>query len=82
MPKDGTSVGPIDVVVAASEAARHPAFGWVPGTGIPWRGADEPVSGLTATTSPPVGAVRVLLSDLSQHGMIRILRHAEGAGRR
>ena len=74
VPTDGTSVGLIDVVVAAGEpaAARPPAGPRAPADPGP---VPRPVTvvDLASDIDLPVGVVRVLLSDLSQHGMIRVL---------
>ncbi len=78
-PAAGTSLGMIDVVVA--EGVQPPAgvrlgpehrqilaLCWEPMT----------VVDLASDIDLPVGVVRVLLSDLSQHGMIRILATPRG----
>ena len=80
MPTDGTSVGLIDVVVAVSEAAPPPVLRLGPEHRHILARCREPVTvvDLASDIDLPVGVVRVLLSDLSQHGMIRI--HATPRG--
>jgi hypothetical protein len=80
VPTDGTSVGLIDVVVAVSEAAPPPVLRLGPEHRHILARCREPVTvvDLASDIDLPVGVVRVLLSDLSQHGMIRI--HASPRG--
>ncbi len=78
-PAAGTSLGMIDVVVAA---------GVQPPAGVRMSPEQrrilalcrEPMTvvNLASDIDLPVGVVRVLLSDLSQHGMIRILATPRG----
>ncbi len=79
-PAAGTSLGMIDVVVAVAgvqppagvrmspEHRQILALCWEPVT----------VVDLASDIDLPVGVVRVLLGDLSQHGMIRILATPRG----
>ena len=75
LPASGTTVGLIDVVVAVADPQ--------PRAGV-WLGPEhqqilarcrQPITvvDLASDLDLPVGVVRVLLSDLSQYGMIRML---------
>jgi hypothetical protein len=74
VPADGTSAGLIDVVVAADKAVPPPGLRLSPEHWHILSRSREPITvvDLASDLDLPVGVVRVLLSDLSQHGMIRI----------
>ena len=74
VPADGTSVGLIDVVVAVSDADPPPGGRLSPEHRHILARCRQPVTvvDLASDIDLPVGVVRVLLSDLSQHGVIRI----------
>jgi hypothetical protein len=79
-PAAGTSLGMIDVVVAVAGAPPPAGVRMTPEhrqiLALCW----EPMNvvDLASDIDLPVGVVRVLLSDLSQHGMIRILATPRG----
>jgi hypothetical protein len=79
-PAAGTSLGMIDVVVAVAGAQPPAGVRMSPEhrqiLALCW----EPVTvvDLASDIDLPVGVVRVLLGDLSQHGMIRILATPRG----
>lgn len=79
-PAAGTSLGMIDVVVAVAGARPPAGLRMSPEhrqiLALCW----EPVTvvDLASDIDLPVGVVRVLLGDLSQHGMIRILATPRG----
>ena len=80
LPADGTSVGLIDVVVTVGEAAAPPGVRLSPEHRHILARSREPVTlvDLASDTDLPVGVVRVLLSDLIQHRIIRILAAPRG----
>ena len=72
----------IDVVVAVGAAAPPAGVAAEPGAprrSWPCAGSPITVADLASDIDLPVGVVRVLLGDLSQHGMIRILAAPSGA---
>lgn len=79
-PAAGTSLGMIDVVVVVAGAQPPAGVRMSPEhrqiLALCW----EPVTvvDLASDIDLPVGVVRVLLGDLSQHGMIRILATPRG----
>ena len=79
-PAAGTSLGMIDAVVAVAGAQPPAGVRMSPEhrqiLALCW----EPVTvvDLASDIDLPVGVVRVLLGDLSQHGMIRILATPRG----
>ena len=76
----GTSVGLIDVVVAAIDPQAPAGFRLTPEHRQILGLCRRPITvvDLASDIDLPVGVVRVLLSDLSQHGILRILGTPRG----
>ena len=73
--------GLIDVVAAVTAEPRPPnGVRLAPSTGRSWPCASgpAPLADLASDVDLPVGVVRVLLSDLSQYGMLQVLPAARG----
>jgi hypothetical protein len=79
-PAAGTSLGMIDVVAAAAGVQPPAGVRMSPEQRRILALCREPMTvvDLASDIDLPVGVVRVLLSDLSQHGMIRILATPRG----
>ena len=77
---DGTSVGLIDVVVAAVDAQPPAGVRLGPEHRQILARCRRPITvvDLASDIDLPAGVVRVLLSDLSQHGIIRVLAAPRG----
>jgi Protein of unknown function (DUF742) len=80
VPAAGTSVGLIDVVVTVSGAQPPAGVRLGPEHRQILAQCSRPITvvDLASDIDLPVGVVRVLLSDLSQHGIIRILATPRG----
>ena len=80
MPAAGTSVGLIDVVVAATGAELPAGLRLSPEHRQIMARSGRPITvvDLASDIDLPVGVVRVLLSDLSQHGIVRVLTAPRG----
>ena len=80
MPAAGTSVGLIDVVVAATGAELPASLRLSPEHRQIMARSGRPITvvDLASDIDLPVGVVRVLLSDLSQHGIVRVLTAPRG----
>ncbi len=76
----GSSLGMIDVVVAAAGVQPPAGVRLSPEHRRILAGCRDPMTvvDMASDIDLPVGVVRVLLSDLSQHGMIRILATPRG----
>jgi hypothetical protein len=79
-PAAGTSLGLIDVVVAAPDPDRPASLRLGPEHRQILARCGRPITvvDLASDLDLPVGVVRVLLSDLSQHGMVRVLATPRG----
>lgn len=79
-PAAGTSLGMIDVVVAVAGAQPPAGVRMTPEHRQILAQCWEPMTvvDLASDIDLPVGVVRVLLSDLSQHGIIRVLATPRG----
>jgi hypothetical protein len=79
-PAAGTSLGLIDVVVAAPDPDRPAGLRLGPEHRQILARCGRPITvvDLASDLDLPVGVVRVLLSDLSQHGMVRVLATPRG----
>jgi hypothetical protein len=79
-PAAGTSLGLIDVVVASFDPGLPPGLRLGPEHRQILAQCGRPITvvDLASDIDLPVGVVRVLLSDLSQHGMIRVLAKPRG----
>jgi hypothetical protein len=79
-PAAGTSLGLIDVVVAAPDPDRPADLRLGPEHRQILARCGRPITvvDLASDLDLPVGVVRVLLSDLSQHGMVRVLATPRG----
>jgi hypothetical protein len=80
MPAAGTSLGLIDVVVAAIDAEVPAGLRLSPEHRQILARCGRPITvvDLASDIDLPVGVVRVLLSDLSQHGIVRVLATPRG----
>ncbi|HEX9352251.1 MAG TPA: DUF742 domain-containing protein [Streptosporangiaceae bacterium] len=80
VPAAGTSLGLIDVVVAAIDAELPAGLRLGPEHRQILARCGRPVTvvDLASDIDLPVGVVRVLLSDLSQHGIVRVLATPRG----
>jgi Protein of unknown function (DUF742) len=86
VPASGSFVGLIDVVLAVGDPTAQVAQG-VPADARLGRehrrllsGCRQPITvvDLASDVDLPVGVVRVLLSDLSQYGMVRVVAASDG----
>ena len=79
-PAAGTSLGLIDVVVAALDPDPPPGLRLGPEHRQILARCRRPITvvNLASDVNLPVGVVRVLLSDLSQHGIVRVLATPRG----
>ena len=80
MPAAGTSAGLIDVVIAAIGAELPAGLRLSPEHRQILACCGRPITvvDLASDIDLPVGVVRVLLSDLSQHGIVRVLATPRG----
>ena len=80
MPAAGTSLGLIDVVVAAIDAEVPAGLRLSPEHRQILARCSRPITvvDLASDIDLPVGVARVLLSDLSQHGIVRVLATPRG----
>jgi hypothetical protein len=80
VPAAGTSLGLIDLVVAGTDTQAPAGVRLSPEHRQILSLCRRPITvvDLASDIDLPVGVVRVLLSDLSQHGMIRILATPRG----
>lgn len=80
MPAAGTSLGLIDVVVAAIDPELPAGVRLGPEHRLILARCHRPITvvDLASDIDLPVGVVRVLLSDLRQHGIIRVLATPRG----
>lgn len=80
MPAAGTSLGLIDVVVAASDPELPAGVRLGPEHRQILARCRRPITvvDLASDIDLPVGVVRVLLSDLRQHGIVRVLATPRG----
>ena len=80
VPAAGTSLGLIDVVVAAIDPQAPAGVRLGPEHRQILARCRRPITvvNLASDIDLPVGVVRVLLSDLSQHGIIRVLATPRG----
>jgi hypothetical protein len=79
-PAAGTSLGLIDVVVAAPDPDLPASLRLGPEHRQILARCGRPITvvDLASDVDLPVGVVRVLLSDLSQHGIVRVLATPRG----
>jgi hypothetical protein len=79
-PAAGTSLGLIDVVVAAPDRDLPASLRLGPEHRQILARCGRPITvvDLASDVDLPVGVVRVLLSDLSQHGIVRVLATPRG----
>jgi hypothetical protein len=80
VPAAGTSIGLIDVVVAIIDPQPVPGLRLGPEHRQLLAHCRRPVTvvDLASDVDLPVGVVRVLLSDLSEHGIVRVLVTSRG----
>lgn len=80
MPAAGTSLGLIDVVAAAIDPELPAGVRLGPEHRLILARCQRPITvvDLASDIDLPVGVVRVLLSDLRQHGIIRVLTTPRG----
>jgi hypothetical protein len=80
MPATGRSFGLIDVVVAAAGPPPSPELRLAPEHRQVLAHCQRPVAvvDLASEVDLPIGVVRVLLSDLSEHGIVEVVTAVQG----